>query len=874
MAQRRPLILLLYVLVSAVFLCVKTADAQVNTPITSGDAQLTKKAKITALTVSGNIAFSEEEILKNIPVKTGDTVECSYPAIDQFKGILPCKPSFLDQLRENPFFASFKEMPSFTLHAYRDGYMLEVSVSEPEKLTSIQFTGNKVFSSEELLKVIPVKAGKPFSRNILKETSRKIQELYRTKGLLAGLEGFLGEEENLSCAKKNDVDSLKVKGESIPCVLDDGVLTLNVAEVTLEEVKLEGYEIVDESEIHLNILEKTEEPFDFNKVEDDIKRLQKLDYFKNIAYGIKTGSAYNKVILTITFTEKWGSVVEAVHVDGNESVSKEMILSCISLKPGDPLKKDFIKADAKAIEALGFFSFVTPLFAAGDTGAIVTYQLKENPKIKSISIEGNTVMSKEKILSMIKTSPELPMNYNLLADDIKRIRMLYQENGYILGEVAENTADIMEGGTADLHLKLYEGWVEDIRVEGEKEEEVNTPGGTEVQLQKTKLHTKEYVVRREMSLRPGEIFNANVLQKDLQKINNISTSTRIFEDVSYRLEPGTKPDSIVVVVVLRESSQTGTALFGAGYSSQTKWSGTASITKDNLFGKARRMRLDLTFGGVSSYSFDYFEPWLDKKHTSMDLSLFREVIRRRHRVIDATGVETLALYDQRRTGFGLTLGRPIQEFIRVYFGLQSEKIKIDAVDTNPLPDNIKSLEGDKRSFTLGIVKDTRDDVFEASKGLRDSLDLEFSGAFLGGSINFKKYTLEMRRYLKLGRTKFIYATRLQLGLYTGDDIFPQQYFVGGTDTIRGYPDYFYVGSRMLVFNHELRYKLSKGMTAVLFTDIGNAWPLHQPLISKDIKVGTGLGIRFQTPIGPIRLDYGYGVQRKESQLHFSIGHMF
>ncbi len=831
------------------------------------------KAKITYITITGNTYISQEIILANFPVKAGAVIEYK-PLTETAKAgdPIPITPSFYSQLLENPFFGYFdlsidmagKKSP-FTLAPYLDGYKLEVALKEYPKITSIQFNCPNCdekktrISQAELQKVISYKPGTVFNRALLKENSRRIQKLYRSKGLLAGLEPFLDEEP---------VYTYKLTS--------DGALTLNVDEIQIEEVRFSGNEIVDTKEIQLNVIQKTGELFDYLKLQDDIKRLQKMDYFKDVTYEIKAGSASYKAILTLVFTEKWGALVESVDVHGNETISSSMILSCITVKPGDPLKKDIIKQDLKTLESLGYFSFVAPLFLEGKTGTKLTYEVKENPHITSVSIEGNTVLPTDRILSVLKTSAALPMNFNLLAEDIKRVRMLYQKHGYILAEVGENTLDILEGKTGELHLKLYEGWIEDIRIEGEKEEDVTAPGGgSEVQLKPAKLRTKEYVIRREMSLKSGQIFNANILQKDLQKLNNLSLTVRLFEDVYYRLEPGTKPDSIILVIVLRESAQTGTALFGAGYSSQTSWSGTASITKENLFGKARRMKLDLTFGGISSYSFNYFEPWVDKKHTSLDLSLFREIIRRRHRVIDSTGTENLALYDQRRSGFGFTIGRPLQEYVRIYLGMQTEEIKIDATDQNtPLPSNIKSLEGDKRSLTLGIVKDTRDDIFDATKGVRDSFDLEISGTFLGGSIDFRKYSLEMRRYARLGHTKFIFASRLQLGLYTGDDIFPQQFFVGGTDTIRGYPDYFYVGSRMLVFNNELRYKISEGITAVLFTDIGNAWPLGQPLISNDIKLGSGLGIRFKTPIGPIRLDYGYGYNRKESQLHFSIGNMF
>ena len=145
---------------------------------------------------------------------------------------------------------------------------------------------------------------------------------------------------------------------------------------------------------------------------------------------------------------------------------------------------------------------------------------------------------------------------------------------------------------------------------------------------------------------------------------------------------------------------------------------------------------------------------------------------------------------------------------------------------------------------------------------------------MGGDYNFQKYELDLRRYFNLKNIRAVFAQRLHFGILSGGrDLLYEYFMVGGSDTIRGYDESAYFGTRMAMSNSELRFNITEGFTGVVFIDAGNTW--LKSLRLQDFKVGVGTGIRFNIPgIGPIRLDYGYGLKTKEGQMHFSFGQMF
>jgi outer membrane protein insertion porin family len=186
------------------------------------------------------------------------------------------------------------------------------------------------------------------------------------------------------------------------------------------------------------------------------------------------------------------------------------------------------------------------------------------------------------------------------------------------------------------------------------------------------------------------------------------------------------------------------------------------------------------------------------------------------------------------------------------------------------------------SVTLGLTRDTRDYPLDATEGSYQSTSVEIAG--LGGDNNFGKYRLEARNYLPLfgerisagrqgGRAAWVLATRAQLSWSSGRLPFSQSYFIGGSETLRGYTEDRFFGNRAMLFNLELRRAFKNNIQVVGFFDAGRAWRQSEDLdLINDLATSVGIGARVATPLGPIRLDLGFGGEGMRT--HFSFGQPF
>ena len=183
--------------------------------------------------------------------------------------------------------------------------------------------------------------------------------------------------------------------------------------------------------------------------------------------------------------------------------------------------------------------------------------------------------------------------------------------------------------------------------------------------------------------------------------------------------------------------------------------------------------------------------------------------------------------------------------------------------------------GRTNSFTFTHVFDNRDNYFNATKGRRLSFTTEWGGHGLGGDYDYYKFTAEGRFYKALGNGHVL-ALRLMGGYIDGDISYNNLFDLGGADSLRGYEDNQFKGRKMYEATLEYRIPVAKKVEAVLFTDVGSAWDVQEgkmPWYQDDdsIHAAVGVGLRVQTPLGPIRLDYGHGDQNK---FHFSFGTQF
>ena len=285
--------------------------------------------------------------------------------------------------------------------------------------------------------------------------------------------------------------------------------------------------------------------------------------------------------------------ITAIVVRGNEQIDTKFLVSLISSNIGDLFSKDKVQADMKAIFDLGYFQDVQVKLEPFRDGYRVVFQVKENSLIKDIIIEGSTTLKDEEIKKVMVLREGQVFSQKILQNDLNRISQLYKDKGLILAQLEEFD---FNQNTGVLSIKLAEGIIEEIKISGNEK-------------------TVDRVIRRELDIEPGELFDFSRIRKSLQDIYNLG----FFEDVSMRLEPGSEENLIVVVIEVKEKT-TGLLGGGGGYSTGEGLFAYASVKESNLFGSGQSVEAKLEVGARTTYSFSFYEPWL--ANTLLLVSMF------------------------------------------------------------------------------------------------------------------------------------------------------------------------------------------------------------------------------------------------------------
>ena len=247
------------------------------------------------------------------------------------------------------------------------------------------------------------------------------------------------------------------------------------------------------------------------------------------------------------------------------------------------------------------------------------------------------------------------------------------------------------------------------------------------------------------------------------------------------------------------------------------------------------------------------------------------------------GQDTIRSYE-RRKGTRAQVGRALNDTVSLFLTARRDQVGYDPVPDylNPPIDELANAEGTVGAAGFALIADGRDSAENPRRGYRHQLRVERAGAFLGGNRIFTDTTLDLRQYLPLTKApepgkesekRFppIIALRFLGGYASGDTPLSEQFFLGGYDLLRGYDLFSIWGNRMALATAELRLPLAESLQGVLFVDSGNAWRPGTTLSANDLRTSVGLGVRFLSPIGPIRIDAALG-----SRLHtyLSLGQSF
>lgn len=574
--------------------------------------------------------------------------------------------------------------------------------------------------------------------------------------------------------------------------------------------------------------------------------------------------------------------IKSVDVKGLANIGRTVIDATMRTRVGQPYLKTLIDDDKKAIMDLGYFQAVD--VRAQETEAqswAVTVEVVEFPKIKEVRIVGNTVIPTKAILDVLKSAPSVPIapdNVFCLRSQkpsSDAIEKLYSEKGFF--------ARVSEFGPLTdapevVSLTILELTVNSIKVQGA-------------------TRTRQSVLDKIIKTRSGQPFNADRWRKD----NVALLNTRWFDKV----EPvARETDDVSRVDLIIDVTEARTGLFNIGFQMdpRSSFAGMVRFSDTNFRGSGQNYGLDFiqgTQGGGASIDLNYGNPYVDDKGTGINYNLYsRNVYRFSNTFGGSNQSPTDARYFERHTGGSVALTRQLKEDSKfLSTGLRYEQIKTTNLDTTNTTGFIQQ-DGDLASISAAYVVNRRDLDIDPSRGdwLRmqiepgwsritkvggDTNDPSLIGNhfFVRGDVEYRKYWSPQPPREKLDDPRRVFAFRAHVGTVGGTVPFFEQFFAGGANTIRGYPEDRFWGKNMAILNLEYRHPIQKSFNMIAFVDYGGAWggfgTVNNYTQSKraEFKLGYGLGFSFRTPLGPIRLDFGFN-QDGGSRTHFMIGTSF
>jgi len=564
------------------------------------------------------------------------------------------------------------------------------------------------------------------------------------------------------------------------------------------------------------------------------------------------------------------------NVDGAVRTEVQTIASGIV---GKTYSSTVIESALLAIDAVGSFSRVTHSTFDKEDGVVVAFNITENPIIRNVEFIGNKSMSGSTLGRIITSKPGAVLSDRKILADAEIISAYLKKNGYefsmVIGyeQVETDTPNI-----SDLVFELFEPTIGNVSITGNN-------------------RTRDNVLIANIEVKTDQVFNLN---KYLATQNNLA-SLGIFEDIQIRILPGVRPDIIDLEIYVVEA-KTGSANLGANWNQDEGFGGFIGLSDHNFVGTGHRFSLNWQFSGSnSSYNFSYTNPFVDNKLTSATFGIY-DTSHTREVVLNSGSAQ----YEEKRIGSTLSVSRPIdaKRILRVSLGARLDNVKgasgkllVKGDDTD---DDILDLDHEiladimasstVRALSATITRDTRfPNQLRPRQGSLYTLMVENAG-LLGGVV-YTTVSGEGRRYINIKKDKneervanglaqdWIYAVRLKAGFSTGNTPYLDQFMVGGSETLRGFQTDQFVGAYQILLNQEIRIPLRKEIGVVGFVDIGDAWGgrfVDQGLSksSMDLNIGYGLGLRVESPIGPLRFDYGFSEEKPGGQFTFGMGTTF
>jgi outer membrane protein insertion porin family len=489
----------------------------------------------------------------------------------------------------------------------------------------------------------------------------------------------------------------------------------------------------------------------------------------------------------------------------------------------------------------------------------LTFRIVEGPqyRVDQVKITGVTLFPEHEVRRLVRLKPGDVYSRSMLRESLREITDLYSTIGRAASEITPKTDQNPTTATVMLVLEVSEGpevYVERINITGN-------------------IRSQDKILRREIPMAEGDLFTLQRLQRARQRLVNLG----YFERVDVSTKPGSDKAQIIVNVEVTERP-TGIFSIGGGFSSVDQFVGTIDIAQRNFLGRGWEAALRIRAGSVSQQGvLSFTDPWFLDRPLSAGFDLF------------LTNRE-FTEYDYASVGGGVRLSHPFAEYWRWHTGYRLSRDDVsDVADT--ASQALRDEEGVRVTSVISgtITRDSRDSILTPSRGGFTSFNVDFAG--LGGDSKFVK-NIASTSYFKPIWFDHILSGRVEAGWVVSwsDDPVPlfERFYLGGPNTLRMFKfrEVSPVdetgertgGTSEVLGNFEYIIPLPYGIRIATFFDVGNVYGFATKFDITDLRTGVGAGIRWNSPFGPLRIEYGIKLDRKEGEdfgaLQFSVGSPF
>ncbi len=629
---------------------------------------------------------------------------------------------------------------------------------------------------------------------------------------------------------------------------------------------------------------KLKDPFNQAKLDADLARIQAKYAEKGyvsaqIKYELTWVEKENTVEVKLIIDEGPRTRVEAVNITGLHEIPLKKLLGKASNRPGKVYKPQNLQRDYVKMMLYGRnqgyaqFMMTEPKldYNADKSLVSVSYDVTEGPKVDfgTTAFEGSTVFSDAELKEKIYYRTGKLYNQKDFEDTVSAIQEAYADKGYLQARV-QPRYDV-QNGLLNISFDISEGgifYIDNVDVSGYGK-------------------TKKYVFTRELSIHPGDLYDAAKIRRSQTKIMNLG----FINDVQVDLQPTADPQKVDLGFNVVEG-RPGMFQAGLAMSSMDGLYGEVSVNHLNFLNRAQRLSLRTMFGKeILDYTVSWYTPWIYDKPTSLGVDAFNT---RRYRSF----VTENQAYTEKRVGGRVKVGPRFNDDIyQLSLGYSFENVDIYDIDPNYMyapgkkpGEYIEKGKTNISTFSADIAMDTRDNMWDPTRGWRNSMGLALAGGPIGGDLDlwyFNARSIFNHTVLNVGGNyPIVFVLSNKFGSvqpYGRTQYVPpyEKFFLGGADTVRGYERAgeigpAYGGDMYYVMNAELRFPIAREgrrnmAQFAFFFDMGNSWDHFDDIDfslgpnENQFKAGVGVGLRFTTPALPIRIDWGYGLNHDKGQ---------